>query len=137
MRIACTGFLSEKSGSVAAANALLLRGLLDRGIEADFFSKPSFVDPRPIVGNRPGFQFISVNNHILNSLRAKTERIPIISTATGTADAYSYNQLVVRLVKQNHQHRHYDLILWLGDYARASVPGLRTVSFVKGPPGTD
>lgn len=137
MRIACTGFVSEKSGSVAAANALLLRKLLDQGIEADFFSKPSFVDPRPIVGDPPGFRFIPAVNHILNSVRAKTEPIPLISTATGTADAYSYNQLVVRMVKKYHQHRRYDLILWLGDYARGSVPDLPTVSFVQGPPGTD
>jgi glycosyltransferase involved in cell wall biosynthesis len=137
MRIACTGFVSEKSGSVAAANALLLCKLLDRGIEVDFFSKPSFVDPRPIVGNRSGFRFLLVNNQILNSVRARTERLPIISAFTATADAYSYNQLVVRLMQRQHRQRHYDLALWLGDYARGSIPGLPTVSFVQGPPGTD
>jgi glycosyltransferase involved in cell wall biosynthesis len=137
MRIACTGFVSEKSGSVAAANALLLCKLLDRGIEVDFFSKPSFVDPRPIVGDHSGFRFVPVNNRILNFVRAKTERLPIISTATGTADAYSYNRLVVERMKKENRQQHYNLALWLGDYARGSIPGLPTVSFVQGPPGTD
>ena len=39
MKIACTGYVSEQTGSVAAANSLLLRALLDRGVEVDFFSK--------------------------------------------------------------------------------------------------
>jgi glycosyltransferase involved in cell wall biosynthesis len=137
MRIACTGFVSEKTGSVAAANALLLCKLLDRGIEVDFFSKSSFVDPRPLVGDRSNFRFVPVNNRILNSVRVKTEWLPIISTVTGTADAYSYNRLVAERMKREHQERHYDLALWLGDYARGSIPDLRTVSFVQGPPGTD
>lgn len=137
MRIACTGFVSEKSGSVAAANALLLCQLLDRGIEVDFFSKPSFVDPRPILGFHPTFRFVSVNNRIFDSARAWTEPLPIISTATGTADAYSYNRLVVRYMNRQHQQRQYNLALWLGDYARGSIPGLPAVSFVQGPPGTD
>src|SRR5262249_33466371 len=58
MKIACTGFLSEQAGSIAAANALLLRTLIERGVEVDFFSKPSFVDPRPVVGGRPGLRFL-------------------------------------------------------------------------------
>ena len=34
MKIACTGFLSEQAGSIAAANALLLRTLLESGKRA-------------------------------------------------------------------------------------------------------
>ena len=137
MRVACTGFVSDKSGSVAAANALLLNKLLDRGFEVDFFSKPSFVDPRPIVGDRRGFRFVPVNNVFLNCVRAKVERVPIIGTIAAIADAYSYNRLVVRLIGREHRRRCYGLCLWLGDYARDSVPDLPTVSFAQGPPGTD
>jgi glycosyltransferase involved in cell wall biosynthesis len=45
--------------------------------------------------------------------------------------------LIVRIITREHQQRRYDLCLWLGDYARGSVPGLPAVSFVQGPPGTD
>ena len=137
MKIACTGFVSATAGSVAAANGLLLNRLLDRGFEIDFFSKPSFVDPRPIIGNKVRFRFVAVNNRVLNFVRAQAERVPLIRIAASTADAYSYNRLVTRTIAREHQTRAYDLCLWLGDYARGSVPGLRTVSFAQGPPGTD
>ena len=39
---AVTGFVSEQAGSVASANALLLRELLLRGHEVHFFSKASY-----------------------------------------------------------------------------------------------
>jgi glycosyltransferase involved in cell wall biosynthesis len=137
MKLACTGFVSQTAGSVAAANALLLSRLLDLGFEIDFFSKPSFVDPRPIVGNKIGFRFVPVSNRILNFVREKVEKIPLVATAASTADAYTYSRLVARTVGREHQQRTYDLCLWLGDYARGSVPQLPTISFVQGPPGTD
>jgi glycosyltransferase involved in cell wall biosynthesis len=137
MKLACTGFVSATAGSAAAANALLLVRLLDHQFEIDFFSKPSFVDPRPIVGTRPGFRFIPVNNHILNFIRSKVERVPLVGRAASTADALSYSRLVARTVAREHQKRGYDLCLWLGDYSRGSVAGLPTVSFPQGPPGTD
>jgi glycosyltransferase involved in cell wall biosynthesis len=137
MKLACTGFVSATAGSVAAANALLLSKLLDRGFEIDFFSKPSFVDPRPIVGSNPGFRFVPVNNAILNFTRERVERVPLISVAAGVADTFSYNRLLARRIDEENRHRNYDLCLWLGDYARGSVAGLPTVSYAQGPPGTD
>jgi glycosyltransferase involved in cell wall biosynthesis len=137
MRIACTGFLSQQAGSIAAANALLLRTLLDRNIEVEFFSKPSFVDPRPVVGSRRGFRFIPVTNHLTDSIRAKAQRVVFIRAIAGHADSVSYNRMLVRRIRQEHQLRSYDLCLWLGDYAWGSMPGIPTVSFVQGPPGTD
>ena len=137
MKLACTGFVSATAGSIAAANALLLNRLLDQGLQIDFFSKPSFVDPRPIVGDKAGFRFVPVNNRVLDSVRIKLERVPLVATAAGVADAYSYSHLIVRTIAREHQTRGYDICLWLGDYARGYVPGLPTISFVQGPPGTD
>jgi glycosyltransferase involved in cell wall biosynthesis len=137
MKIACTGFVSEQTGSVAAANALLLRTLLERGVEVDFFSKPSFVDPRPSVGEHPGFRFVPVVNHISDGLRRRMLRVPLIGVLAARSDAVGYNRLLVTRIRQEHQQRSYDLCLWMGDYAWGSVRGLPTVSFVQGPPGTD
>jgi glycosyltransferase involved in cell wall biosynthesis len=137
MRLACTGFVSATAGSTAAANALLLVKLLDQKFAIDFFSKPSFVDPRPIIGARPGFRFIPVDNHVLNFVRSKVERVPLVGTAAGIADALSYSRLVARTVGREHKKQRYDLCVWLGDYAYGSVPDLPTVSFPQGPPGTD
>jgi len=137
MKIACTGYVSVSTGSVAAANALLLRTLVERDFEIDFFSKPSFVDPRPAVGERPGFRFVPAVNHISNGLRRRVQKVPVLYAIAARNDTVNYNRLLVRLIRQEHQRRSYDLCLWMGDYACGSVPGLATVSFVQGPPGTD
>jgi len=137
MRIAITGFVSERAGSIASANALLLRGLLARGCEVVFFSKPSFVDPRPAVGTHPAFGFEEVDNKLADRVRARLQGVPVLGFLTGRLDASTYNRLLVRRIRAAHAKRPFDLCLWLGDYARGGVPGIPTVSFAQGPPGTD
>lgn len=137
MRIAATGFVSEQAGSVASANALLLRALLDRGCSVHFFSKASFVDPRPAVGNHPDFQFSDVDNGLADRLRAKLVRVPVAGMISSLIDASTYNKLLVRRITEAHRQQPFDLCLWLGDYARGAIPGIPTISFAQGPPGTD
>jgi glycosyltransferase involved in cell wall biosynthesis len=137
MKIACTGYVSVSTGSVAAANALLLRTLVERGVEIDFFSKPSFVDPRPAVGDHPGFRFVPVVNKFSDGLRCKVQRVPVIGALAARNDTANYNRLLVSLICQANQRRSYDLCLWMGDYSCGAVRGLPTVSFAQGPPGTD
>jgi glycosyltransferase involved in cell wall biosynthesis len=137
MRIACTGFLSEQTGSIAGANALLLRSLLERGMEVDFFSKPSFVDPRPVAAGFPGFRFVPCVNSFSDALRRKVRGVPVLDFLGGRRDAASYNRLLFQQIRKEHRRRSYDLCLWMDDYARGAVPGIPTVSFVQGPPGTD
>jgi glycosyltransferase involved in cell wall biosynthesis len=137
MRIACTGYLSEQTGSIAGANALLLRSLLERGMEVDFFSKPSFVDPRPIAAGLPGLRFVPCVNSFWGALRRKVRGVPVLDFFGGRMDAASYNQLLVQQIRKEHRRRSYDLCLWMGDYSRGAIPGIPTVSFVQGPPGTD
>lgn len=137
MRIACTGYLSEQTGSIAGANALLLRALLERGMEIDFFSKPSFVDPRPVAAGLPGLRFIPCVNYFSDALRNKVLGVPLVNFLAGRNNAACYNRLLVRQIRKEHRRRSYDLCLWMGDYSRGAIPGIPTVSFVQGPPGTD
>lgn len=137
MRLAVTGFVSERAGSVASANALLLRGLLDRGFDITFFSKASFVDPRPSVGTRPGFHFVNTDNRRTDWLRRQWERAPGIGFLARIADAALYNRLLVQTIARAHERRAFDLCVWLGDWARGSVAGLPMMSFAQGAPGTD
>ena len=78
MRIACTGFLSEQAESMAAANALLLRTLV--------VSKPSFVDPRPIVGGRRGLRFLPTINQISDATHRKLRRVPFVGFIAARRD---------------------------------------------------
>jgi glycosyltransferase involved in cell wall biosynthesis len=137
MKIACTGFVETRAGSVAAANGLLLRALVERGVEIDFFSKPSFVDPRPAVGERSGFRFVPATNYISDGFRRNVKGVPVLSDIAARNDAQNYNRLLVRTIRREHLKRSYDLCLWMGDYAWGSVSDLPTISFVQGPPGTD
>ncbi len=137
MNLALTGFVSEQSGSVASANALLLQRLLVQGHQIDFFSKAAFVDPRPLVGEQSGFRFVNVTNDGPDRFRQKVEKVAGLSFAAARLDAWTYNRKLVRLIAETHQRRNYAACLWLGDYARGTVPGVPTISFAQGPPGTD
>lgn len=139
MDIAATGFVSSEAGSIASANALLLKGLLGRGHHVDFFSKPSFVDPRPVVGDRANFRFHDCTNRKADSLRRSVQQVPVLGFLAGRLDTATYNQLLLRKMAQANaaRERRYDVVLWMGDYAYGSVHGVPSVSFGQGAPGTD
>jgi glycosyltransferase involved in cell wall biosynthesis len=137
VKLAVTGFVEPDAGSVAAANALLINGLLDLGHEITFFSKPSFVDPRPLFAHRDNFAFLAVENRITDRLRAAGERLPGMGIPLRALDAARYNRLLCGAMAATHRHRKFDATLWLGDYARGRIPGVPSVSFAQGPPGTD
>lgn len=139
MKIAATGFVEAKAGSVASANALLLKGLLARGHSVDFFSKRSFVDPRPVIGDHGHFHFYDCTNHGPDLLRRWTQGLPILGLLTERLDARTYNRLLVQRIGQASRYNigGYDVVLWLGDFAHGAVPDVPTVSFAQGPPGTD
>ncbi len=137
MRIATTGYVSAQAGSVASANALLLRGLLDRGCEITFFSKSSFVDPRPSVGSHPQFQFIDVDNRLADRCRARLSKVPIAGFISGLIDSATYIRLLVRRMREEHRRGPFDLALWLGEYAQGRIAEVPSISFAQGPPGTD
>lgn len=137
MKLAVTGFVSEAAGSIASANAILLRSLLDRGWEVDFFSKATFVDPRPSVGSRPNFRFVDVCNAAADSARGRLAPVPIAGFLAARADSLTYNRMLVSAIARTHRERNYDLCLWMGEYARGRIPSLPNCSFAQGPPGTD
>lgn len=137
MKIAVSGYVSAQEGSVASANALLLRSLLNAGHEVDFFSKPSFVDPRPCVGEHERFRFVSTDNVGPDRFRAKVQQVPLLGFLACRFDCATYTRLLLQTIRQEHRSRHYDLCLWLGDYAPGRIQNLPAISFAQGPPGTD
>jgi glycosyltransferase involved in cell wall biosynthesis len=137
MKLAVSGYVSSQEGSVASANALLLRSLLDEGHEIDFFSKPSFVDPRPCVGEHPLFRFVCTDNIGPDRFRAKVQRVPALGFLACRVDCATYTSLLLQHMRREHRRRQYDLCLWLGDYAPGRLAGVPSISFAQGPPGTD
>lgn len=141
LKIAATGFVEAGAGSVASANAILLRELPRMGHHITFFSKPSFVDPRPLFPpDNPlheRFSFVESTNRITDRIRAHLEKIPVLGLALRRLDTFMYHRAIVRCISGAHQSTGFDVVLWLGEYAAGRVPGLPSVSFVQGPPGTD
>lgn len=141
LRIAATGFVEARAGSVGSANAILLRELLRLGHEIVFFSKSSFVDPRPLFPSgdplRAGFSFVEASNEFTDQLRRRVERRPLIGLVCRQLDSRMYHRKLLRTMSAAHRERKFDAALWLGDYARGRVAGLPSVSFAQGPPGTD
>ncbi len=137
MKIAVSGYVSAQEGSVASANALLLRSLLEAGHAVDFFSKPSFVDPRPCVGEHALFRFVCTDNIGPDRFRAKVQRVPLLGFIACRWDCATYTWLLLKKIRKEHQTRRYDLCLWLGDYVPGRVKNLPMISFAQGPPGTD
>ena len=137
MKIAVSGYVSAQEGSVASANALLLRSLLNEGHQVDFFSKPSFVDPRPCVGEHANFRFVTTDNVGPDRFRARVQKVPLLGFLASRVDCATYERLLLQKMRQEHTSRRYDLCLWLGDYAPGRVQDLPMVSFAQGPPGTD
>ena len=70
-------------------------------------------------------------------LRQRLSRVPVAGFLAGQIDASTYNRSLVREMTRNHAVERYDLCFWMGDYARGRTPGLPTVCFVQGAPGTD
>ncbi|MFN3193060.1 MAG: glycosyltransferase family 4 protein [Aureliella sp.] len=136
--IFATGFVEQGAGSVASANGVLLRGLLERQHKISFFTKPSFVDPRPLLSDCSSFgnlQMVDCSNRLWDGLRAR-----MTSTGGGIwgrawvgIDAATYNRKLVDAMRKSPGS---GVDLWLGDWARGRGER-KVVSFVQGPPGTD
>lgn len=140
MRIAATGFVGKQAGSVASANAVILRSLLSRGHSIRFFTKPSFVDPREI-GLTPdeamNLKVVDCTNWRTDALRQKAERVPLLNRIAGWADVTTYNRGLVAQMCSARRTDKFDVSLWLGDNVRGRVPGVPSVGYLQGPPATD
>jgi glycosyltransferase involved in cell wall biosynthesis len=89
------------------------------------------------VGDSPRFRFVDVDNQWADRTRAHLQGVPVLNTLSGIVDSATYNRLLVRRIRESHAENPFDLCLWLGDFAKDGVPGIPTVSFAQGPPGTD
>jgi glycosyltransferase involved in cell wall biosynthesis len=141
VRIDATGFVGVQSGSVASANAVLLRGLLGRQNQVRFFTKPSFVEPREIdlsPSEAANLEVVDCTNHPTDLLRKWTSFIPALNRVTGWADVSRYNRRIVKQMNfRNHRLPKADVHLWLGDFVRGEVGGIPSIGYLQGPPGTD
>jgi glycosyltransferase involved in cell wall biosynthesis len=142
MKIACYGFVDAGAGSVAGANHLLLRHLLQRGHTVDFFAKRNFVYPESLF-DLDGFAYIGVARRGYQNLERWVSSPPLSNrTFRFLAGQLSY-QAHLNVIRHKLLHRHveepYDIFLSLGTSPPFSVPApnLPVVAWVQGPPMTE
>lgn len=139
MRIACYGFSDHTAGSVVGANHVILKELLARGAEVDFFNKPSFVPAVALRGEK-GFSFVDCNNAWGEAFDEAARRVvgKTLATPAQRVNHHTFARRVIQAMRLEHQRSAFDSVLFLGTSAFGVVAhDLPTVSWLQGPPGTD
>ena len=137
LRIACYGYAERDAGSVSSAGHVILGELLACGHQVDFFGKPSFAYPAGFEAV-PNFRYVYVEGRgeRLFGRGCSTGPRPLRSFAGHLTDNQTRRNIPAAMVVE-HARRPYDVCLYFGIWAFRRVPGLPTVSWVQGPPGTD
>jgi glycosyltransferase involved in cell wall biosynthesis len=133
-RLACYGWVEEQAGSVASANYLVVRELVRRGIEIDFYANRRHVPP-PVGLNGP-FQYFGFEPPALTKgMPPGLQRITnwILSPAIRAAWRRVYAPSAVK----RHGERRYDALLSLGTPPAFTIPGVPIVTWLQGPLQTE
>lgn len=135
LRIACSGVVGEEYGSVASAGFEVLKELLRRGHQVDFFSKRNYVYPETLASH-PGFRYHDCAQPTLDTAieRLRHDDARWLAGRIGNA---VFSHEVMRAIADRHRQRPYDAQLFLGLWSYGRAPGLPVVSWVQGPPATD
>jgi glycosyltransferase involved in cell wall biosynthesis len=137
MRIAGSGLVGQQHGSVSSAGYAIVRELVERGHEFDFFSRPGFVSPTDL-GTDSNVRYVDCDTGPRAVAGRKVMRRSRAANAVlDTADKLAYTRNVARSIRAEQARRPYDAVLFLGQWAYAPIDGVAVVSWVQGPPGTD
>lgn len=135
LRIACSGLVALEHGSVSSAGYEILRELLSRGHDIDFFSSASYVYPQSLIEGA-GLKYFDCSRHRINAVLARLGSGRAAFVAAKLAHR-RWARGIVRAMAREHARRPYDVELFLGLWAFGRLDGVPVVSWVQGPPGTD
>jgi glycosyltransferase involved in cell wall biosynthesis len=138
LRVACYGYAELAAGSVASAGHVVLTRLLQRGHLIDFFGKRSFAYPVGLE-DFPNFRYVDVEGRAERVLVGGAGRgpRPWREVMARLAARETERNIPAAMVVEQSAGRRYDLQLYLGTWAFGRLPGVPSVSWVQGPPGTD
>lgn len=133
-RIACYGWVEEGAGSVASGNYLLLRELLERGVEVDFYAHRQHVPPpRGLQGD---LRYLGFDSPVsLERLPARTRRVSGWLLSPYVARAW--RKVYEPVAQRHHRETPYDVVLSLGTPPAFAIPGVPTVTWLQGPQHTE
>lgn len=135
MRWACYGWVAEHAGSVASADYVVLRELLDRGHEVDLYANEDHV-PMP-AGLRDGaFRYFGLRPWAgYRSMSAEFQRL--INWSVAPLVRGMWRRTFRDVVHAEHARRSYDAVLSLGTCPAFCLPGVPTIAWMQSPLHTE
>jgi glycosyltransferase involved in cell wall biosynthesis len=141
LRLLCNGYVSAGSGSIASAIHLTVEELLRRGHHVWLVSKRNYVYPDDLVRHFPNFHYCDAYNAVSDRLYEIVGRkLGAAGLPLGMLNHSMFARKVIATMRQLAQTTRpgFDGVLFLGLPAFGRVqPGIRTVSWVQGAPGSD
>ena len=135
MRLACSGLLDERAGSIAGAGYLLVRELLAQGIEIDFYAEKGYTPmPDSLAGSR--FTFVGMERpRWMSSMSSQAFFMTIWLLAPVVQR--TWENLFGPIATERHRTAPYDAVVSLGAAPRFTIPGVPTITWLQGAPRTE
>jgi glycosyltransferase involved in cell wall biosynthesis len=135
VRLACSGLLAERAGSVAGAAYLLIRELLSRGIDVDFYAEKGYIPmPESLAG--PRFNYVGIGRPRWMSSMSSRALFTTIWLLAPVVQR-SWENLFGPIATERHRATPYDAVLSLGAAPRFTIPGVPTITWLQGAPRTE
>lgn len=137
LRIACYGYAQPDAGSGSSGIYMVLKELLARGHQIDFFGKPSFAYPAGLEAF-PNFRYVNTEGRAERWFGRGTTRGPGLTRRI--AGMLTHGQTcrnVPAAIAAENRRRHYDVCFYAGLWALGRAPNAPTVAWVQGAPGSD
>ncbi len=112
MKLAVHGILADGAGSSAGSFPMLLRTLLERGDQVDFFGIRGFSEPKSLE-RFPGYRFLPMNVPWLRRVWRIGRALPTAYPTAACAQLahLAHQREAVRRIEDEHRRVHYDLLL--------------------------
>ncbi len=134
LRICAFGWVEPDAGSVASANYILLRALIESDIEIDFFANPRHV-PEPKGLSGPTFRYVPAippwPERVSPRLRRLTSVFLYPAVRAAWKDAF------LREALPRHVEQPYQLLLSLGTLPEFTIVGVPTTAWLQASPQTE
>jgi glycosyltransferase involved in cell wall biosynthesis len=138
MRIACFGIAKKGvGGSVSQAGYLILKEMLGRGIEIDFFGWKGYFFPDEL-SHFPNLTIHAIPDvewleGLMGKLSGVVHRTATFFLVQPVKEVGAQRQILNTF----HEQRNYDAVLFLGKYAPFRVENLPAISWLQSAPGTE
>lgn len=138
-RLAVYGYVDERAGSLCTAHYLVLRELLRRGTQIDFYAIDGWVEPGGLAAF-PNLTYRPVRRALCRAVYRVLDCLPLQPIRSATRAAFSQVakhldwEPIGEAIRRAHARQPYDALLVMGLLSPWKVRGLPTISWTQGPP---